>query len=244
MSASRSPDDSVAIFRKSWTLYDAITERNYMFHRELYAEVAEQVAQVGRFGPFRLLDLGCGNARFLAPCLAATPPVHYEGVDLSAAALAEAREHLKTLPAAVFHQQDMLQALEEGESTFEILFSGFAVHHLDSAAKQRFFHAAARRLKRGGRFLLMDVVRDEGQSRDEYLRDYLGWMRTTWTEIPVEQLEEACTHVAAYDHPEQFSDLVQMARRAGLTETPLRHRFERHYLVGFVALESSRVNSE
>ena len=38
----------------------------------------------------RLLDLGCGNARYLAPCLKRFPPTIYEGVDLSEAALAEA----------------------------------------------------------------------------------------------------------------------------------------------------------
>ena len=235
MSSSVATDDPVSIFRKSWTLYDAITERNYIFHRELYAQVAKQLSEVRRAGAFRLLDLGCGNARFLAPCLAVTPPVHYEGVDLSATALEEAREHLKKLPAVVFRQQDLLQALEEGDSTFEILFSGFAVHHLDSAAKQRLFLAAARRLRRGGRFLLMDVVRDEGQTREQYLRDYLDWMRGTWTGIPPEQLEEACTHVAAFDFPEEMSDLVRMARTAGLVEMPLLGRFERHYLMGFSA---------
>ncbi len=240
MSSSLPPEDSVSIFRKSWTLYDAITERNYMFHRELYAQVADQLREVQRFGPFRILDLGCGNARFLAPCLAATPPVHYEGVDLSATALAEAREHLKGLPAVVFHQQEMLQALEGGDSTFEILFTGFAVHHLDAAAKQQLFHAAARRLHRGGRFLMMDVMRDEGQTREQYLHEYLGWMRANWIEIPKEQLEEACAHVAAYDFPEQLSDLLQMARVAGLRldSTPLLSRFARHYLVCFSVGES------
>ena len=29
-------DDTTAIFRRSWGLYDFITERNYMFHREIY----------------------------------------------------------------------------------------------------------------------------------------------------------------------------------------------------------------
>ena len=37
-----------------------------------------------------LLDLGCGNARYLAPCLKRLPPAIYEGVDLSEAVLAEA----------------------------------------------------------------------------------------------------------------------------------------------------------
>ena len=31
-------DDTTAIFRRSWGLYDFITERNYMFHREIYGK--------------------------------------------------------------------------------------------------------------------------------------------------------------------------------------------------------------
>ena len=67
-------DDETALFRKSWTLYDAISERNYMFHREIYAHVADLLRQRHQTGPYHLLDLGCGNARFLAPCLHSAPP--------------------------------------------------------------------------------------------------------------------------------------------------------------------------
>lgn len=76
-------NDETSLFRHSWSLYDALAEMNYMHHREIYACVAELLAEIHQRGPWTLLDLGCGNARFLAPCLMSTTPQHYIGINLS-----------------------------------------------------------------------------------------------------------------------------------------------------------------
>ena len=83
-----SSPESTAIFTRSWSLYDLLTEHNYMFHREIYAGV-DGLMGLRPDSPYRLLDLGCGNARYLAPCLKRMPPALYQGVDLSGTALAE-----------------------------------------------------------------------------------------------------------------------------------------------------------
>ncbi len=93
--------ESTEIFTRSWSLYDLITEHNYMFHREIYSGIEDLLKQRDDHENYRLLDLGCGNARYLAPCLKRLPPAIYEGVDLSEAALAEAREYLAELPGQV-----------------------------------------------------------------------------------------------------------------------------------------------
>ena len=68
-------DDTTAIFRRSWGLYDFITERNYMFHREIYGEVA------------RLLLVGDIEQKLLGPLgklPARTPPLLDPGTNLVA----------------------------------------------------------------------------------------------------------------------------------------------------------------
>jgi len=235
MSQSLAQDDNTALFRKAWTLYDAITEQNYMFHREIYAHVAGLLRQRHAQGGYTLLDLGCGNARFLAPCLKAAPPAAYDGVDLSAGALDEARDYLGGLANVSLHHRDMQQAVENAASTFDIIFTGFAVHHLDPAAKQRLFHACAAKLTPGGQLIMADVVREDDQTRDQYLAAYLDTMRTQWTAVPPGQLEEACAHVAAYDFPETLADLTQMARSAALPDVRVLGRFTQHHLLVFSA---------
>jgi SAM-dependent methyltransferase len=232
---SLTQDDNTALFRKAWTLYDAISEKNYMFHLEIYAQVADLLKQRRTQGHYHLLDLGCGNARFLAPCLQSALPETYDGVDLSASALDEAREYLKGIPNTALHHKDMLQAVEDTDSAFDVIFTGFAVHHLDSAAKQRLFHACAQRLAPGGQFIMVDVVREDGQTREQYLDGYLNFMRTQWTEVLPEHLDEACAHVAAYDFPETLADLTLMARQAGLSQTQVIGRHHQHYILRFTA---------
>lgn len=183
MSLPLTQDDNTALFRKAWTLYDALSEKNYMFHREIYAQITTLLQQRHAQGPYHLLDLGCGNARFLAPCLKAAPPASYDGVDLSASALDEARTYLNGIANTAIHHKDMLKAVEDTDSAFDVIFTGFAVHHLDAADKQRLFTACAERLAPGGQFILVDVVREEGQSREHYLDGYLNCMRTQWTEV-------------------------------------------------------------
>jgi SAM-dependent methyltransferase len=227
--------DETTLFRQSWTLYDSISEMNYMFHREIYTHVTALLSQRHAVGAYSLLDLGCGNTRFIAPCLKKATPSRYAGVDLSEAALNEAREHLSGLENVALHQQDMLQAVQTADATFDVIFSGFAVHHLDAEAKQQLFHACAAKLAPGGHFILVDVVREEGQTREEYLEGYLNFMRTHWTAVRPDHLEEACAHVAAYDFPETLSDLQRMAADASLADVRLVDRFAQHHVLVFSA---------
>lgn len=187
---------ATAIFTRSWSLYDLITQHNYMFHREIYAGVEDLLRLRNDQGDYRLLDLGCGNARYLAPCLKRLPPAMYEGVDLSEMALTEAREYLAELPGQVILTHgDLLEAVELTSKTWDVLFTGFALHHLMPEEKARFFCAAGRCLAEKGWLILVDVMREENQSRENYLHGYLQFMHEQWPQVPPEQLEEACAHV-------------------------------------------------
>lgn len=228
------PTAPTAIFTHSWSLYDLLTAHNYMFHREIYGEVKRLLSQRADGEKYRLLDLGCGNARYLAPCLDQTPPAIYEGVDLSPVALAEACTYLARLPGQiVLTQGDLLQMVESTTETWDVIFTGFAIHHLPSEEKQRFFRAAARSLSGQGWLILVDVVREEGQDRESYLDGYLKFMRETWTEVPAGQLEEACNHVRDHDYPECLSTLEQMAKAAGLNSCRPVSRHAQHHVLLF-----------
>jgi len=205
-----------------------------MYHREIHAEIADLLKQRKDQNQYQLLDLGCGNVRFLAPCLMQSPPAHYEGVDLSETALEEARDHLAGLPCpVVLTHGDLLEAAESTNRNWDVIFTGFALHHLTPEEKARFFHAAGQRLSDGGWLLMVDVVREENQSREDYLENYLKHMREHWTQIPPDQLESACAHVAAYDYPESLSTLEKMAKASGLNSSLLVSRYGQHYSVLF-----------
>ena len=227
--------ESTTIFTRSWSLYDLITEHNYMFHQEIYAGVGRLLSLREDTGRYRLLDLGCGNARYLAPCLRQSPPAVYEGVDLSEAALMEARGYLADLPGATvtLTHGDLLESVEATSKTWDVIFTGFAVHHLSSADKARFFQAVGRCLAENGWLILVDVVREENQSREDYLYGYLKCMRDNWIKVPLDQLEEACTHVHDHDYPEYFSTLQEMAAAAGLQASRIVNQYGQHHTLLF-----------
>lgn len=226
-------DDPISLFRNAWTLYDAITSANYMFHRELYAHVAGLLGERHRRGPVRLLDLGCGNARFLASCLRQAPPRSYDGVDLSPAALEEARHYLSGLNGIRLHEQDLLQYVTATANRYDLIFSGYAIHHLAAEQKESLLRACAACAEPDGEILMMDVLREEGQDREGYLEAYLRLMRDEWTQIPREMIEEACAHVAAYDQPASLSELSQAASSAGWVRTEILERHGPHHLLRF-----------
>lgn len=226
-------DDHTTLFRNSWSIYDAIAAENYMFHREIYEIVTDRLRRRHQSGPYTLLDLGCGNARFLAPSLRAAPPSRYDGVDLSATALAEARGYLDGLEGIFLHEHDMVGFIALSGTRPDVIFSGYAAHHLPTATKARLFDACAAALAPGGEMLMVDVAREAGQDRDSYIAAYLGMMRGEWTAVPAAMIEEACDHVAAHDFPETLGDLFSMATAAGFSRAELLDRHGPHHLMCF-----------
>ncbi|WP_304054263.1 class I SAM-dependent methyltransferase [Nitrosomonas communis] len=142
---------STAIFTRSCSLCDLIMEHNEMLHHEIYSGVSNLLKQRNDIGRYRLLDLGCGNAHYLVPCLKQSPPALYEGVDLSKAALAEAHSYLAGFPGLItLRHGDLLAAIESTDKTWDVIFSGLAVHHLMLDEKARFFRAVGRCLAENG----------------------------------------------------------------------------------------------
>ncbi len=227
----------VGIFRNSWSIYDAIIGANLMHHREIHRVVRGIVADVrARSARYTFLDLGCGNARVLAATLRELPPTRYVGIDLSAPALDEAAVALAGLPDIVLREQDMVEAAAElgaGGQRFDVVYSGFAMHHLPADAKRRFVRSVAGLLAPGGVFLLADLVREEGESREQHAAEYTRMVRAGWDGLEPAQIEEVCAHVVAHDDPETWPGLVAMARAAGLTVHCTLAKHDRHWAMRF-----------
>jgi len=60
------------------------------------------------------------------------------------------------------------------------------------------------------------VTREEGESRDDYMRNYTGWLRQTMTSLAAAEHNLICDHLTQNDFPESASTLRAQAERAGL----------------------------
>ncbi|MFM6283053.1 MAG: class I SAM-dependent methyltransferase [Dolichospermum sp.] len=83
-------------FNKQWKIYQKVLNNNYMSHNEIYGILHKFL--VSNFQkPFKMLDLGCGDASFTSLVLSNTNITSYHGVDLSIAALEIAQGNLENI---------------------------------------------------------------------------------------------------------------------------------------------------
>lgn len=216
-----------------WDTYKKVVDNDFMFHRALSEEVGRALSTRFDGRAYSMLDLGCGDASVLAPILMRVPPRSYKGVDLSDRALELARANLAALPCPVeLAHGDMLSAVS-GAATYDAVHSSFVLHHLSTNEKAEFFKRAAGALAPDGMLLLVDTVRDEDETREDYLRHYLGWIATEWTGISSAEKDAIFEHITTSDWPEPVSILDAQARAAGLRRLAGDGRHRWHRLMRF-----------
>ncbi len=200
-----------------WDTYARVITGDHMFHRELGAGVHAVLAERFAPRPFSVLDLGCGDAATLTGILRAFQVARYRGVDLSEGALAVARRNLETLgcPFTLQHG-DMCEEIAASAEPVDVLHASYALHHVSRERKEAFFRDAARKLAPGGLFVLIDLVREEGQTLDAYHRAYTAWVRATMASLAPEEHDAVCVHAVQNDFPEPWTALELLANDAGL----------------------------
>ncbi|WVH09264.1 MAG: hypothetical protein EoVTN8_617 [Fluviibacter phosphoraccumulans EoVTN8] len=175
----------VEIFMKSWSVYQEVIQHNYMFHREIIQSVKNYLVATRAHDLIKILDLGCGDASMDLPLVSLEHVKTYVGCDLSQPALDIAHQHL--LDKGVPHQcicDDMLKvASEQPNESFDLALSSYALHHLNSLQKQQIVRDVFRMLKPGGCFVLIDIFREAEEDRPAYIRNYMGYLRSNWTNL-------------------------------------------------------------
>ncbi len=199
-----------------WDTYKKVVVEDFMFHAALSQKVESALRARFQGGDFSLLDLGCGDAHVFAPILRRIPPASYKGVDLSDTALSLAAENLKSLPCLVqLEHSDMLSALADGD-VYDVIHSSFVLHHLATEDKAEFFRRASRALAPGGVLLLVDTMREEDETREDYLKHYFDWIEKDWTGLSRAEKDAVYEHISTSDFPEPLSLLDRQAQAAGL----------------------------
>ncbi len=208
--------DPIYIFRKTWGTYQTVIKSNLMFHRE--TSTAVRTLFENRVGPLNVIDLGCGDAAHIGKILRPGQVGHYLGCDLSPYALDVARINLEPFGITVkLLCRDMIAVLREApENHFDLVYSGFALHHLTAEGKQAFFTECRRVLRKNGCVILVDVMREEGTSRPEYLDGYNGAVASEWTALTSAERDQVQEHIRNCDFPETPTELQSLAHNAGL----------------------------
>jgi len=199
-----------------WDTYAKVVAGDYMFHRALSEAVSASIRSRFADQPIRILDLGCGDAATFAPILQEFSIKSYLGVDLSAAALALAEKNLSFLEGRTqFQKDDFMTALAKSPQQ-DVIYISFALHHLQTSDKEKFFSQAGKTLSSGGLILFVDVVREEGQNLENYHRNYCEFVQQTMLTLNREERDAICAHISGNDYPDPHSVLCKQAHAAGL----------------------------
>lgn len=205
-------------FDPVWTAYRKAVDNNYFFHREVGRELHRVLAdEVGR--PFRFLDLACGDARTTAAALRGTAVAHYRGVDLSAVALAAAREAVAALPCpAELEEADFAAGVLARRWPADVVWIGLSLHHLRADGKGALMAAVREVVGGGGRLLIYEPVCGGGEDRPAYFDRFERVYRPLMSGLTAEEWAAVMTHIRAADYPESAGGWARLGRAAGFAD--------------------------
>jgi tRNA (cmo5U34)-methyltransferase len=132
-----------------------------------------------------ILELGTGSGETARRVLLEHPKARLTGIDVSEEMLAAARNVLPSERIDALLVSGIQDPLPEGP--FDLVISALTIHHLDASGKSDLFQRLARSLRRGGRFVMGDVVVPNDPSdavtplSPEYdlpssIDDLIGWL--------------------------------------------------------------------
>jgi tRNA (cmo5U34)-methyltransferase len=122
----------------------------------------------------RVADLGCGDGRLAAVVLEARPSVtEVVALDASPPMLARARARFRDDERVRVLEHDLRNDLG-ALGDFDVVVSGFAIHHLDDARKRELLGEIASRLRPGGMFANLEVVASATPELHARFRNAIG----------------------------------------------------------------------
>lgn len=216
-------------FFDGWALYEAILDHEAMHHTAFFKAAGAHLGRDLGSRSLTVLDLGCGSARHAARLLAGQPVAGYTGYDLAEAALTVARANLTGAGIhPEFRAEDLRRGLAGPADSVDLILCSYALHHLGTEGKAAALADARRRLRAGGRMLLIDLAREDGETRADTAEAYATWVERDWTFLPAAQRAAVRAHIFAHDFPEEDATVIRLAREAGWAAPELLARERWH----------------
>ena len=224
---------SKEFFDENWKLYQVVLDNNYLFHQQMYSALRDFLHLKYKKKNFSFLDLGCGDADFISKSLSTLPVVKYTGVDIAQSVLSMADSHLKKLH--INHdliKEDFYNYINNAEDVYDCILISYSLHHLPTMSEKRaFIQACKSKLTPGGSFLIIDLVKKDGQSRKEWFGAYKAYAEKYQTALSKPQLDSGLAHIKNDDYPASIVDYEKVSMDLGFSDFTLLREEEDRFAI-------------
>lgn len=206
--------DAIRAFFDQWRIYREFVDANCLHHREVGRLLRQQLADAGPH--IRLLDLACGDASLTSAALRGLGASLYVGVDFCRPALDLASQQISGLADTTrLIEDDFMDYLGTSNETFDVIYIGLSMHHLQPDGKTEFLRRAKRMLAPQGSLLCFEPMLRQGENRAEFLTAWKNHIDNTWTAVSPASREVIWQHVRECDFPATAEFLASASRSAG-----------------------------
>jgi SAM-dependent methyltransferase len=202
------------LFLEQWQVYRKMVDNDYLFHRGAY-DCLHRYLRDEVTGPFRFLEVACGDAGKSSEALLGTAVSEYRGIDISQPALEIAGRNLARLPCPVtLSQGDFVAALRDWQEAADVVWIGLSLHHLLGPAKAETLRDIRRIVGETGRLLIYEDASPDGETRQQWLERWDA-QESHWPAYSRQEWMMVNDHVHASDFPETDSNWHALGRSAG-----------------------------
>lgn len=210
---SKQVNTASAYFNDNWQRYQNSVKNNTLYHQEMFAAL-DNFLNLNMKKPFSFVDVGCGDSSAVAPILLNKTITKYIGID-------EAKDVLKmsaaNLDALNFEKEfiadNMITAISEVKAPVDIIFTSYAVHHLNVEQKTNFIAECKQKLHEDGFLLMVDCTLAESQTRDEWLAALKNRMKATIPHDNLDEIDIRMQHPSDADFPESINTFANIAQQ-------------------------------
>ncbi len=208
-------------FNEQWKIYQKVLDNNYMGHQEIYSILHGLLANYFQ-KPFKMLDLGCGDASLTTQALLNTNIAFYHGIDLSVPALEIAKQNMSIIKChTIFTKGDFSQSISEfileEHNRFDAILISFALHHLHLYQKCNLIEQLQTLLTQNGVLILIDLVRKQEEDRETYIKRYLQSVQKYWILLTSKEYSMVANHMSSSDFPETQQTYQEISQKYGFT---------------------------
>lgn len=203
-------------FFEQWNSYRKVIKYNYMSHAQIIDVIRQELYDLEDIS---ILDLGCGDSHVLVYSIDEERNFRYLGIDAVNDAIRFSKRNLSSHKGVARHiRGDFFAEMGKLSGDFDVIISGYSLHHLKRENKEKFFALASDLLSAHGTLIFYDNEMNPGESQSDYKIRTCRIIREQFRQLDANEMNAIINHVRDYDLPEDEDFHVENMRKNGFID--------------------------